>query len=221
MKDLIIIGAGDFGRETLWVAERINQKSLSYRILGFADDKNVGKIVAGYPVLGNIEWLCQYPNSVGVVCAIANGKMRESILNKVSSNESITQETLIDPTAIIGDSCKVSTGCIICAGTVMTVDVSVGSGCIVNLNSTLGHDTTMKDFCTIHPGCNIAGKVLIGRRTLIGTGSQIIQGVGIADDTIIGAGSVVIRDITESGVYVGIPVKKIKEGMNHARCNCR
>ena len=56
MKDLIIIGAGGLGRETIWMTERINAVSPEWNILGFIDDKPSykGKIIDGYRVLGNL-----------------------------------------------------------------------------------------------------------------------------------------------------------------------
>lgn len=214
MKKLIIIGAGDFGREALWLAERINEKFPTYHILGFVDDEKIGETVSGYPVLGSVDWLCKYSAPVSTVCAIANGDVKASIFRAIEKNPQITQVTLIDPTAIIGVTCKIGAGSIVCAGVVMTVDVAIGNGCIVNLNCTLGHDTVLRDFCTLHPGCNVSGKVTIGERVLIGTGSRIIQGISVASNTIIGAGAVVIRDITESGTYVGVPaVRKCEDSL--------
>ena len=38
MKKLVIVGAGDFGREVSWVAERINAQTPVWELLGFVDD---------------------------------------------------------------------------------------------------------------------------------------------------------------------------------------
>ncbi len=210
MKALIIIGAGDFGREAAWVAERVNAVTPTYQILGFVDDKRVGEIVSEYPVLGNVEWLLNYPKQIYTVCAISNGRTKKEILEKIRSNALISEISLIDPAAVIGDTCRIGNGSIICAGVVMTVDAVVGKGCIINLNCTVGHDAVVGDFCAFHPGCNISGKTFIGEGVLLGTGSQVIQGVSIASNTVIGAGAVVIHDIKERGTYVGVPARKIK-----------
>lgn len=210
MKDLVIIGAGDFGRETIWIAERMNEVEPKWNILGFVDDGKVGEEIDGYPVLGSVEWLCGYSKEIHVTCAIANGEIKERIWNYLSQNANIHAATLIDPTAIIGKECTVGEGSIICAGTVLTVNVHLGKCCIVNLNCTLGHDAVLSDFCTLHPSCNISGKVVVGKCVLMGVGTKIIQGLRIAADTTLGAGAVVIRNISESGTYVGVPVKRIK-----------
>ena len=38
MKEIVIIGAGDLGREVVWLIEDINRLNPTYVILGFLDD---------------------------------------------------------------------------------------------------------------------------------------------------------------------------------------
>lgn len=54
------------------------------------------------------------------------------------------------------------------------------------------------------------GEVVIGDNVYVGTNAIILPNVHITDHVIIGAGAVVTKDITESGVYVGVPAKQIK-----------
>lgn len=105
---------------------------------------------------------------------------------------------------------SIDTGSIICPGTIMTTNVKIGRHVIVNLNVTIGHDCNIGDFTTISPGVNISGNVNIGKLCYIGSNAVIREKINICDNVIIGAGSVVIKDITESGTYVGNPAKKIK-----------
>ncbi|MBS6324113.1 MAG: acetyltransferase, partial [Clostridium sp.] len=46
--------------------------------------------------------------------------------------------------------------------------------------------------------------------TWVGIGATVSNNVNICDHCTIGAGAVIIRDIEESGTYVGIPARKIK-----------
>ena len=92
----------------------------------------------------------------------------------------------------------------------MTVNIKIGNHAIVNLDCTIGHDTEIEDFVTIYPSVNVSGNCRIGQCTELGTGMQIIQGKRIGENCIVGAGSVVIKDLLESGTYVGCPAKKIK-----------
>jgi UDP-3-O-[3-hydroxymyristoyl] glucosamine N-acyltransferase len=66
------------------------------------------------------------------------------------------------------------------------------------------------DYVTFSPGVNVSGNVNIGDNCYIGTNAVIREKINICSDVVIGAGGVVVKDITEPGVYVGNPVKKIK-----------
>lgn len=104
---------------------------------------------------------------------------------------------------------KFGKGCIVCFGTYITVGVELGDHVIVNLNCTIGHDCRIGNFVTISPGANISGNVTIGDLCYIGTNAVIREKISICDNVTIGAGAVVVKNITESGTYVGNPAKKI------------
>lgn len=219
MKNLVVIGAGDFGRETMWIIERINKVAPTWNILGFVDGGNLEPTIDGYPVLGGLEWLSNCEIELFVVCAIASGKIKESIRTELETKKNIFWANLIDPTAIVGKGCTLEDGCIICAGSILTVDVQLGKNCIINLNCTVGHDAIIGDYCTIHPGTNISGKATIGKRCLLGTGTKVIQGVHIVEDTVLGAGAVVVKNIEKSGTYVGCPAVALG-GKNESISDC-
>lgn len=100
-------------------------------------------------------------------------------------------------------------GLIVCPGTILTCNITIGIHCLINLNCTIGHDCIIGDFVTISPGANISGNVTIGNGCYIGSNAVIRDKITICDNVTIGAGGVVVKDITEPGVYVGNPVKKI------------
>jgi len=52
--------------------------------------------------------------------------------------------------------------------------------------------------------------VKIGKNCKVQSHSFICELVTICDNVVIGAGSVVTKNITESGIYVGNPAKKIR-----------
>lgn len=209
MKDLYIIGAGGFGREVAWCVERINDVSPTWNLKGFIDDNEElwGKQEDGCPVLGGLDYL-KKQKDVYSVCAVGNAQIRKKIIDKLA-NGSIRFATLIDPSVILSKRVSIGEGTIICAGTIMTVDISIGNHVIINLDCTLGHDDVIEDYVTIYPSVNVSGNVSVGKCVELGTGTQIIQGKVIVPDTIIGAGAIVVKDIQEKGTYVGCPTKKI------------
>ena len=62
----------------------------------------------------------------------------------------------------------------------------------------------------LKPNSSNPSNCTIGNNVFIGTNAVIREGVKIVDNCIIGAGAVVLKDIIESGTYVGLPAKKIK-----------
>lgn len=212
MNDLIIIGASGFGREVAWLVERINKKCKEWNLIGFIDD-NIsiqGNMINGYRVLGTTNNIKDYPEAY-YVCAIGSSKVRSMIIEKVTQeNPNIRFATLIDPTVEMSDLVEIGEGTIICAHTIITVNISIGKHVIINLDCTIGHDAVLKDFVTLYPSVNVSGASNIGKAVEMGTGMQIIQGKSIGDNSIIGAGAIVIRDIPERCTAVGNPAKPIK-----------
>ncbi len=219
MKNIYIIGAGGFGREVAWLIERINEESqktgkdLTWNIKGFIDDNEtiLGKQEDNYYVVGNCEYLMKKSEEIEVyaVCAIGSAKIRKSVIDKLKKSR-VKFATVIDPSVILSDRVQIGEGTIICAGTIITVDIRIGDHVIINLDCTLGHDDIIHDYVTIYPSVNVSGNVEVGQCSELGTGMQIIQGKNIGTESIIGAGAVVIRDIPDRCTAVGSPAKLIK-----------
>lgn len=210
MKDLYIIGAGGFGREVAWLVERINEVNPTWNIKGFIDDNESlwGTKEDAYEVIGGCDYL-KTLGEVNAVCAVGSAKVRKIIIDKFKDS-TVKFATVIDPSVIISKRVEIGEGSIICAGTIITVDIKIGNHVIINLDCTIGHDDVIEDYVTIYPSVNVSGNVVLGECSELGTGMQIIQGKNVAPNTIIGAGAVVVRDCSESGTYVGSPAKKIK-----------
>lgn len=212
MKNLYIVGAGGFGRETLWLAERVNQVEQTWNIRGFIDDNEQvhGREFRGYPVLGGCDYLADSSEEVWVVVAIAAAKVKRIVVDKLSAYQNLHFATLIDPAAIIQDDLIVGEGCVLCVGSVFMANITLGNHVIVNPNCTVGHDSVLEDYVTVYPGVNISGCVRVGAESELGTGMQIIQGMSIGKRSILGAGAVVVGDIPQDCTAVGIPAKPIK-----------
>ena len=210
MKDLYIIGAGGFGREVAWLVERINEVTPTWNIKGFIDDNESlwGTKEDAYDVVGGCDYL-KTLEDVYAVCAVGSARVRKIIIDKLKDSR-VNFATVIDPSVIRSKRVEIGEGSIICAGTIITVDIKIGNHVIINLDCTIGHDDVIEDFVTIYPSVNVSGNVVLGECSELGTGMQIIQGKKVAPNTIIGAGAVVVKDCIESGTYVGSPAKKIK-----------
>lgn len=212
MKKLFIIGAGGFGRETAWLAERINKVSPAWEIMGFLDDNEAlhGTVQDGYPVLGGCGYLEDVKGEVYVVAAIGSAGVKKAVVDRLAEYGHIHFATLTDPSVICSRRAEIGEGSIICAGTILTTDIRVGKHVIINLDCTVGHDAVIGDYATIYPSVNISGNVTVGEGVELGTGAQIIQGKRIGEWAVLGAGAVVIRDIDSDCTAVGSPARVVK-----------
>ena len=211
MKDLVIIGAGDFGREIANVVERINNVRSEWNLMGFVDDSTEiqGKVIDGYKVIGTSEWLNVSDKEIYAICSLGVASTRKKVITKFT-NEKIKWATLIDPDAKLYKDSEAGKGSIICGGSILAINAKVHDHVIVNLNCTLGHDDIIGDYNVVNPGVNVSGKVTTGECVDLGTGSKVIQGLSVGKNTTIGAGAVVIKDLPENCVAVGAPAKPIK-----------
>lgn len=209
MKDIVIIGAGGFGREVAWLIEDINKVNEAWNIVGFVDDNEEiqGSEINGYKVIGTVEWL--KTQELNVVSAIGDPVLKKRILDKIQESRN-TYPILIHPSVICSDRVKFGEGSIICAGNIISIDVKIGRHVIINLSCTIGHDDILGDYTTVLPGVNISGVVTTYECVSIGTGTALIQGVTIGENTIIGAGAVVVKDLPANCTAVGTPAKPIK-----------
>jgi sugar O-acyltransferase (sialic acid O-acetyltransferase NeuD family) len=209
LKKLAIIGSGGFGREVAWLVERINQFKPTWELIGFIDDYITSNdvIVNGYPVLGGCDWLKDQQDEIYAVCAIGSSKNRKSVVNKL---EGVRFASLIDPSVIMSNRAVIGEGSIICAGSILTVDVNIGKHVIINLDCTIGHDAILMDFVTLYPSVNVSGNTVLDECVEMGTGSQIIQKLKVGEGTIVGAGTVVVKDLPNGCTAVGSPAKVIK-----------
>ena len=212
MKKLYIIGAGGFGREVAWLIERINKEKPIWDIQGFIDDDEIlyKNIEDGYEILGGCDYLERQQDDIWCVCAVGSAVVRKQIIERLLIHENIHFATLIDPSVICSERVAIGEGSIVCAGTILTVDIRIGKHVIINLDCTVGHDAVIDDFVTVYPSVNISGNVVIKEKVELGTGTQIIQGKNICANSIIGAGSLVVKNIEEAGTYVGCPVKRLE-----------
>ncbi|MGL4633171.1 MAG: acetyltransferase [Cetobacterium sp.] len=208
-EELVIIGAGGFGREVLWLIDDINEKQKRWNVVGFIDeDKSLhGKYINGHIVLGGFDYFEKNKN-IKYVCAIGNASIRKKIIQEKCSG--LVAANLVHPSVIMSKIIEIGNGVIICAGSILTVNLELGNHVIINLNCTIGHDAILKDFVTVYPNVNVSGNCIIGECSEIGTGTKIIQGKKLGENTIVGAGSVVVKNIEGNCTVVGIPARKIK-----------
>jgi len=200
---LVIIGAGGHGKVVLDIAQCLNR----YEKYCFVDDAVHGSI-DGAEVIGTMRDLLADDallDSCEVVVAVGNADTRERIVHQLPK---VHFATLVHPTAVVAKTAVLQSGTVVMANAVINADAVIGQHCIINTGAIVEHDDRIGDYCHISVGARLAGTVQIGDHSWIGIAAVVSNNISICSHCLIGAGAVVVKDITETGTYVGVPARK-------------
>ncbi len=207
---IILIGGGGHCKAVIDVIETENK----YRIVGIVDvPEKLGQDILGYKIIGNDNHISKFAKQYKCFC-ITVGHMKSSTLRIKLFN--IVKDAGGELPVIISANAHVSKHSIIGEGTVVMLhvvinaDAEIGKNCIINNKALIEHDCKIGNNCHISTNSTINGTCKIGDNCFVGSSSVIRNNMSIISDTIIGAGAVVTKNITERGIYVGNPARKIK-----------
>lgn len=205
MNKIAIIGAGEQGRQALQILFAQN----IFSVVGFYDDFAKDEFEK-YEILGKISDVKNhYSKSIFDYIFIAIGykhlKFKESLMKEIKN---IPLASIIHPTAFIENSATIETGCLIYPNAYIGPNTTIKSCSIINIGCILSHDIQIGTCSFLSVGATIGGFSRIGNRSFIGIGTTIIDHIQIADDITVGAGSVVVKNLSEKGLYLGIPAKQ-------------
>ena len=213
--DIVIYGAGGFGREMASLLKRQNAIEPTWNLIGFIDDDlekhPVGSRNEYGVILGDCSYLNAYKKPLNVILALGKPALLKRVYEKIS-NPLIVFPNIIGPDAQIldKDNFSMGKGNIICSFTTMSCYVQLGDFNIFNNRCSVGHDARIGNFNTCMTDTRISGDTRIGDLNFLGVGSIVIQGVHIGNNTTIGAGSVILHKTKDNALYIGNPAKKVE-----------
>ena len=185
-----------YGGHAMEVAAQIDQP-----ITFFVDDKYLTEETKPISEFDPTKYL--------IMVAVADSKDRFDMVQRLSKETQFF--TFIHPTALIlSDNVQVGVGSFIGANSILTTNIKLGKHTILNRGNQIGHDSEIGDYFSAMPGAIISGNVKIHDCVYMGTNSYIKEKLSIHSISTIGMNSCVVKHIKEPGVYVGVPVRKIK-----------
>lgn len=211
MKDIVIYGAGGYGREIACLIHRLNSIKPEWNLLGFIDDgEPLGRHTEYGQVLGNIDYLQKYTSPLSVCIAIGTPRIVQRLSSAIH-NPYIEFPNLIDPTVEFLDSenVRIGKGNIICAKSVISCNVEIRDFNLLNIGVGIGHDVTIGSFNVLMPNVNISGGVTIGDTNLFGVKSTVLQYLTVESNVKIGANSLLMKKAKNDGLYFGAPANRI------------
>ena len=209
MKQLVIIGAGGFGREVHNMVPFCRRYGEQFVIKGFINDNTDAlEGYAGYaPIIGTIRDYVPEPDDV-FICAIGDIEGRKKCAQMLLSRgaEFIS---LVHKTAGWDRNTVVGRGCILCTRVGISCDCKIGDFTIFQDECLVGHDTVIGEFCHFHARAFVAGRVVMGNEVHVGPYALIHPDKKIGSSATVGAGSFVIRNVKSGSTVYGNPAKKL------------
>ena len=188
----VLIGNGGHAREVM--------AQMGLKLIRFVDDEFVDE--DSLPI-------SQFdPTKHAVMVAIANSKDRYDMVQKLPKETQFF--TFIHPTALIMGDVEIGEGSFIGAYSILTTNIKIGKHAILNRGNQIGHDCRIGNYFSAMPGSIVSGNVRIYDLVYMGTNSSIREKLSVHSLSTIGMNSAVIKNIEDSGTYVGCPSKKIK-----------
>lgn len=208
MKNLVIAGAGEFGRELYWNLFDFRGYGSEFQIKGYIDDANPDEITKlQMPLLGTISDYTISEDDV-FTCAIASPPAREKVIGALLDNGAKFID-IIHKTAIIHGSVQRGRGIVMCPYSAIGDSAVIGDFVVLNGLSAIGHDCVVGDYTCIMSHVDITGHTVIGRNVFIGGGAGTVPKARIGDGAYVGAGSVVLRKVNPGAKVFGNPAVEI------------
>lgn len=187
-----LVGYGGHAREVM--------AQMGVILTCFVDDKYV---VEGTQPLSKFN-----PKKYVLIVAIADSKDRFDVIQRLPKETKYF--TWVHPTALImNDSVEIGEGSFIGAYSILTTNITIGKHAILNRGNHIGHDCKIGDYFSAMPGAIVSGDVKIYDCVYMGNNSSVREKTSIHSRVTIGMNAAVITDIQDSGIYVGVPSKKI------------
>ena len=208
-KKLIIFGAGNHAKMISSIF-KTHFKTLAFIVTNRKKNKDLNKIKIYEYDKKMIKKFIKLKNCYFFI-GIGDNKIRKKILKiLIDEKLKVNWAKLISKKALIADNVKIGDGSLVMPGCIINNDVNIRDHCIINTGSILEHDNKFENFSSSGPGVITGGNVFLGEASHIGIGSIVREKITINKNVFIGGSSFVNKDLKTSGLYFGIPAKKIK-----------
>ena len=154
MKNLLIVGAGEYGQLVKEIAEL-----LGYEKIDFLDDhakEAIGKTF-DYQMFKDLY--------TEFIVAIGNPIVRRKVVEQMEKDFLLA--TIVHPTAVISKTAKIKRGCVIEANAVINTATEIGKACLINAGAVVNHNSRVRDYCQVDCNAVVAADAIVRDNTKI------------------------------------------------------
>ena len=206
--NIIIVGAGGFGREVyLWAKDSFSKDQ--YRIKGFLDDnpRILNDYIMDIGIIGNInDYVIQEQDKFLIGIGDVDAKKNVVLSLKKRGAKFLT---LIHPTALIADTSIIGEGVIICPYCLISDNVKLDDFVMMNAYADCGHDAKVGKYCILSSYVAVMGFSILEDEVFLGTHATVIPGKRVGYKSKVSANSVVMRNVPPNKMVFGVPGKAI------------
>jgi len=211
MKDkLIILGAGDLGREIMFAAQDCNLDVVlsSFETIAFVDDDEakIGTELEGVSIISFDDVERYLDDTVYFISGTGFPLSRKYMTGKIVEKFPDARfAKVVHKSVVVMPNVVIQEGVYIAPNTTIATGNKIGRHVAVNQNTSLGHDCVLDEFVVISPGCVLSGRTHIGRDSFLGSSVTTYPQIEVGKNCDISATTVLSRRVKDNVTVVPKP----------------
>ncbi|MEO0794231.1 MAG: hypothetical protein AAFX93_03660 [Verrucomicrobiota bacterium] len=208
---LVIIGAGGFSLEAIWLANAMNDAGTGdWSIVGLADDGvAAGETVGGFQVLGAPrEVVPTLPPDTAFHIAIGDNRVRLRVAAELIV-AGLKPASLISPKAVIAEKVEIGPGSFVGHFVSLAPEVRIGAQCLINVSAVVGHEAVLADGVQVCPGAVVTGRCQAGEGAFVGSNAVLSPEVTIGAWSRVSANTFAATNVDDGVTLATMPGRPV------------
>jgi len=216
-RELIIYGAGGFGREIASMCDSGNTGTSGcyggpgqppWKPVAFVDDTPgyPGQTFYGVPCLGHFAEIAPTRAGAETWCFIAvgdnEGRMQAA---KRAREAGWKMATVVHSTAYFGRDAELGEGCFFGPFITISPNVRIGRHVLINTRASVGHHVFLGDFAQVSLNASVLGRARVEKGAMIGAHAVVMSDITVGAWATVAVGTPVLRPV-KAGHTVCLPL---------------